>query len=290
MGDIDTDARAQLGNVLSVLPQKLHKIEFASDYDFSSEVPVSKNMLSLDSLGSAWISSDNPNSAIDGNLYIWSRVGGVGGGSTTVESEGITISGVGDGVGSGTGYIDSLFLNVETDPNGLELIKVPGGNPTIQLSNQISQATNELVITWEIPVGFRKGVVEFPDSFNIPSDSSPTVFTQLIAFGDPTPSYLTTVSNITNDGFTLEMSAEVSEPGQSLNILIKTNEPLPMVGVPELPTGWDWFILETEVELFALNQSNQLEFNSIYYVKDMNRMYILSSESGELVYYQGSPV
>ena len=241
-------------------------------------------------MGSAWISSDNPKSAIDGNLYIWSRVGGVGGGSTTVESEGITISGVGDGVGSGTGYIDSLFLNVETDPNGLELIKVTGGNPTNQLSNQISQATNELVITWEIPVGFRKGVVEFPDSFNIPSDSSPTVFTQLIAFGDPTPSYLTTVSNITNNGFTLEMSAEVSEPGQSLNILIKTNEPLPMVGVPELPTGWDWFILETEVELFALNQSNQLEFNSIYYVKDMNRMYILSSETGELVYYQGSPV
>jgi hypothetical protein len=290
MGDIDTDARAQLGNVLSVLPQKLHRTQYDSSYDFVLEIPPSKNMLSLDDSGTAWISSDNPNAAIDGNLYLWKKVGGVGGGATTVSSEGITLSGVGDGVGSGTGYIDSLFLDIETDPNGLELIRLPGKNPTLQLSKQISQSSNELIIEWDIPVGFRKGVVEFPSSFNIPSDTSPTVFTQFIAYGDPTPSYLTTISNISNVGFTLEMSAEVSEAGQSLNILVKTNEPLPLVGVPELPTGWDWFIVDTEAELISSNQSGQLDYNSIYYVKDMNRMYILSSETGELVYYQGSPL
>ena len=31
---IDSDARAQLGNVLNVLPQKLHKMEFDASYDW----------------------------------------------------------------------------------------------------------------------------------------------------------------------------------------------------------------------------------------------------------------
>ena len=290
---IDSDARAQLGNVLNVLPQKLHKMEFDASYDFASEIPVSKNMLSLDSLGVAWISEDNPNAINDGNLYLWKKIGGssvVGDGGGAGGGGGLTLSGVGDGVGSGVGYIDSLFLDIETDPNGLELVKPPGKNPTVKLSDQLAQASNELVIMWTIPEGFRKGLVPFPDTFNVPANTTPTVFTQLIASGNPTPSYATTVSNVTSSGFELELSAQVNEPHQSMNILIKTNEPVEMVGIPELPVGWDWFVFDTEAEILGLYQLNQLIVNSIYYAKDTNRMYILSSETNELVYYQGSPV
>lgn len=292
----DSDARAQLGNVLSVLPQKLHKIEYASSYDFSAEVPVSKNLLSLDSLGVGWLSADNPNYVNDGNLYYWVQIGGGSSSAGAASSSGgITISGV-SGVGAtvaagaGEAYLDSSFLDVEIEPLGLTLSRLPGANPSLGVSDALSQSSNELVIMWTIPEGFQKGMVPFPSSFNIPSSTTPTIFTQFIASGDPTPSYITTVSDVTNTGFLLELSAQVGEPGQSMNILIKTNEPLEMVGVPSLPVGWDWFVLDTEQEIFDLLNFGQLLENSIYYSKDTNRMYILSSDTGELVYYQGNPV
>lgn len=286
----DSDARAQLGNVLSVLPQKLHKIELDQSYDFKSEDPVSKNLLALDPSGAAWISEDNPNAINDGILYTWVPIGGTSASSSSAgSSNGITISGVGVGVGSGDGYIDSAFLDIETDPLGLELEKIPGGNPTVRVSDQLSQASNELVIMWSIPQGFRKGRVPFPSTFNIPASTIPTIFTQLIASGNPTPSYATTISDVTHTGFDLELSAQVGEPHQSMNILIKTNQPLEMVGIPELPVGWDWNIVDTQQEIMDLHQLGQLIENVVYYTKNTNRMYILSSGSGDLVYYQGSP-
>ena len=44
---VDSDARTQLGNVLSVLPKKLQSFAAGAGYDFTSEVPVMENLFAV---------------------------------------------------------------------------------------------------------------------------------------------------------------------------------------------------------------------------------------------------
>jgi hypothetical protein len=239
--------------------------------------------------------------------FLWKTIGGTttsgGGGSTDPSAPGagsITISGygdVGDGVGAGTGYKNAPALDFEIGPNSLEMIRPIGENPRVRIGTHIKASSHELIINWDIPEGFKKGKVPFPAGFVVSGENMnpedyvpPTIFTQLVwtGAGNDVPTYNSIVREISHTGFTVELSAETEEPYHSMNILVKTNKSVDVVAIPELPEGWDWYIL-TQAELNALNALNQLDPNTVYYTTDTNRMYILN-QNGELVYYQGQPV
>jgi hypothetical protein len=68
---VDSDARTQLGNVLSVLPKKLQSFAAGAGYDFTSEVPVMENLFAVSDDQMSYISLKDSG----GNLA-WQMVGG----------------------------------------------------------------------------------------------------------------------------------------------------------------------------------------------------------------------
>jgi hypothetical protein len=190
----------------------------------------------------------------------------------SLSSSGITFSGIGAGVGSETGYVDSKYLNVETHKYGLELIE-EDSVPTVRASDMATRSSNELVIEWTIPSGFKKGALLFPDSYTGMLSSPPSVFTQLVTSGsEPITTYTTSVSGITVSGFTLELSARSEGFWDRVDVLVKATEPTRAVAKPNLGSAYTWEEL-TKSELEAHSSQNTLIVNRIYYITDTNRMH-----------------
>lgn len=68
---IDSDARTQLGNVLSVLPKKLNKFNPAAGYDFSTEIPIMENLFGISDADMSYVSVKDSLGALS-----WQAVGG----------------------------------------------------------------------------------------------------------------------------------------------------------------------------------------------------------------------
>ena len=67
----DSEARTQLGNVLSVLPKKLNKFNPPAGYDFSSEIPIMENLFGISDADMSYVSVKDSLGALS-----WQAVGG----------------------------------------------------------------------------------------------------------------------------------------------------------------------------------------------------------------------